>query len=161
MAKKPNTKKIVIAGIVVLLIGAGVYFYLKSRKKPEPKKTLKDVFDNLVFETNKDVIKDSSFPYLDELAKVLISEPTWKLSIVGHTDNVGKDAYNLELSKKRATAVKNYLTTKGVAPEIITSDGKGETNPIAPNDTEAGRSKNRRVEFFIVKPNNTTIDTTK
>lgn len=161
MAKKSNTKKIVIAGVIVLLIGAGVYLYLKSRKKADPKQTLKDVFDNLVFETNKDVIKDVSFPYLDELAKVLIAEPTWKLNIVGHTDNVGKDAYNLDLSKRRASAVKKYLVGKNIPETIITTDGKGETMPIASNDTEEGRAKNRRVEFFIIKPNNTTIDTTK
>lgn len=161
MAKKSNTKKIVIAGVVVLLIGAGIYLYLKSRKKPDPKQTLKDVFDNLVFETNKDVIKESSFPFLDELVKVLLAEPTWKLSIVGHTDNVGNDAYNLELSKKRAIAVKKYLTSKNIPETIITTDGKGETTPIASNETAEGRSKNRRVEFFIVKPNNATIDTTK
>jgi outer membrane protein OmpA-like peptidoglycan-associated protein len=161
MPKKTNTKKFIIAGIVVLLIGTGIYLYYKSRKKPDPKQTLKDVFDNLVFETNKDVIKEVSYPYLDELVKVLLAEPTWKLSIVGHTDNVGKDAYNLDLSKRRANSVKKYLISKNISEAIITADGKGETMPIAPNDTEEGRAKNRRVEFFIVKPNNTTINTTK
>jgi hypothetical protein len=162
MAKsKSNTKKIVIAGAVVLLLGVGIYCYLKSRQKNPEKKTLKDVFDNLVFETGKDVIKTQSFPYLDELALVLLSEPTWKLQIVGHTDNVGKDTFNLDLSKRRAISVKNYLTSKNIPEASITTDGKGETMPIATNDTPDGRAKNRRVEFVIVKPNNTTIDTTK
>lgn len=153
MAEKNNTKKLVIAGAVLLLIGLGIYFYVKSKKKPE-KQALQDVFDNLAFETGKDVIKETSFPYLDKLAEVLLAEPSWKLKIVGHTDNVGNDAYNLELSKRRATAVKKYLVAKSVMESSITTDGKGETAPIDTNDTAEGRAKNRRVEFTISKPNN-------
>jgi len=162
MAKaKSNTKKIVIAGAVVLLLGIGIYYYLKSRPKKDEEQALKDVFDNLVFETGKDVIKPQSFPYLDELALVLLAKPNWKLQIVGHTDNVGNDAFNLDLSKRRAISVKNYLTSKNIPEASITTDGKGETTPVASNSTADGRAKNRRVEFLIVKPNNTTIDTTK
>jgi OmpA-OmpF porin, OOP family len=162
MAKeKSNTKKIVIASAVVLLIGLGIYYYIKTRPKKDEKKALQDVFDNLVFETGKDVIKTQSFPYLDGLVAVLLAEPTWKLQIVGHTDNVGEDVFNLDLSKRRAISVKNYLTAKNIPEMSITTDGKGETMPIASNETLDGRAKNRRVEFYIVKPNNTTIDTTK
>lgn len=157
MAEKSNTKKIVIAGAILLLIGLGVYLYVKSRKKDE-KKALQDVFDNLAFETGKDVIKETSYPYLDKLAEVLLAEPTWKLLIVGHTDNVGNDAYNLELSKRRATAVKKYLVGKSIPESSISTDGKGETMPIDTNDTPEGRSKNRRVEFTIRKPNSETVE---
>jgi OOP family OmpA-OmpF porin len=160
MAKPNNTKKILLASTIVLLLGLGVYIYIKYKPKSE-KKALKDVFDNLVFETGKDVIKPSSFEYLDKLVEVLLAEPTWKLQIIGHTDNVGKDTYNLELSNKRATAVKKYLMSKNVPEISITSIGKGETMPIADNKTAEGRLKNRRVEFIIVKPNNSTISTTK
>lgn len=160
MAKPNNTKKILLASTIVLLLGLGVYIYIKYKPKSE-KKALKDVFDNLVFETGKDVIKPSSFEYLDKLVEVLLAEPTWKLQIIGHTDNVGKDAYNLELSNKRATAVKKYLVSKNIPETSITSIGKGETMPIADNKTAEGRLKNRRVEFIIVKPNNSTISTTK
>jgi OOP family OmpA-OmpF porin len=160
MSKTNNTKKILLATAVVLLVGLGVYFYIKAKPKAE-KKALQDVFDNLVFETGKDVIKPSSFEYLDKLAQVLIAEPTWKLQIVGHTDNVGKDSYNLELSNKRANAVKKYLISKSIPETLITSIGKGETMPIADNKTVEGRFKNRRVEFAIVKVNNSTISTTK
>jgi len=160
MAKANNTKKILLASTIVLLLGIGVYFYIKSKPKT-PKKALQDVFDNLVFETGKDVIKPSSFDYLDKLVEVLLAEPTWKIQIIGHTDSVGNDAYNLNLSNKRADAVKKYLISKNIPETLITSVGKGETMPIADNKTAEGRFKNRRVEFIIVKPNNSTISTTK
>jgi len=160
MAKSNTTKKILIASTIVLLLGLGVYVYLTNKPKLE-KKALKDVFDNLVFETGKDVIKPSSFEYLDKLSEVLLAEPTWKLQIIGHTDSVGNDAYNLNLSNKRADAVKKYLISKNIPENFITSIGKGETMPIADNKTAEGRLKNRRVEFIIVKPNNSTIGTTK
>lgn len=159
--KTSTTKKVVITGAVLLLLGLGIYLYLQSRPKTDPKKTLQDVFDNLVFETNKDVIKPESNSYLDKLVEVLLADPSWKLQIVGHTDNVGKDAFNLDLSKRRANSVKTYLISKSIPETSITTDGKGETVPIATNDTEQGRAKNRRVEFIIVKPNNTVVKTTK
>ncbi len=157
-------KVIIIASAVLIIGGIGYYFWKKNqdkkKEKPAEKKVLKDVFDNLTFETNKDVIKDVSFPYLNELADTLISSPEWTLKIIGHTDNVGKDDSNLDLSMRRAVSVKKYLVSKGVLDSVITAEGKGETMPIASNDTEEGKSKNRRVEFTITKPNNTTITTT-
>jgi len=160
MAKPNNTKKILLASTIVLLLGIGVYLYLTNKPKT-PKKALQDVFDNLVFETGKDVIKPSSFEYLDKLVEVLLAEPTWKIQIIGHTDSVGNDTYNLNLSNKRADAVKKYLISKNISENLITSIGKGETMPIADNKTVDGRLKNRRVEFIIMKPNNSTISTTK
>lgn len=158
---KSNTKKIFFAGAVIILLGIGIYFYIKLHPKKDEQKALKDVFDNLVFETGKDVIKPQSFQYIDELALVLLAKPTWKLQIIGHTDNVGNDAFNLDLSKRRAISVKNYLISKNIPEASITTDGKGETTPVVSNNTAEGRAKNRRVEFFIVKPNNTTINTIK
>ena len=154
-----KNKKIAIGAGIVLLIGGLVY--LLTRKPRTPKDTLKDVFDNLSFEFGKAVILPSSYPFLDELSDVLTKDPTWKLKIVGHTDNVGSDASNLELSKKRAIAVSNYLVSKGIDASRITTDGKGETMPIATNDTPEGRDKNRRVEFFIIKPDKSVVSTTK
>jgi outer membrane protein OmpA-like peptidoglycan-associated protein len=138
MAKSSTTKKVVITVGILALIGLGIYLYKKSRK-PKETDVLKDAFDNLVFETNKDVIKPESFPFLDELATVLSKSKDWKLTIVGHTDNVGSDKFNLDLSKRRANSVKNYLTYKGIADASITTDGKGESMPIAPNETPEGR----------------------
>jgi OmpA-OmpF porin, OOP family len=118
--------------------------------KPEEKAALQKAFENLLFESNKDVIVSSSFHSLDGLAKVMINNPHAKLHLAGHTDNVGDDAANLDLSKRRAESVKAYLGRKGVSPDRITTEGFGETQPKASNDTEEGRKMNRRVEMNLV-----------
>jgi OOP family OmpA-OmpF porin len=153
-----NKKKIIIGTIIAGIVG--YFIWRKLRVKPE-QKTLRDVFDNLTFETGKSIIKSTSFPYLDELATVLIEDPTWNLKVVGHTDNVGSDQINLRLSKARAEAVKKYLVDKGIAITRIETAGFGETKPIASNTTPDGREKNRRVEFTIIKPNGTDVTVTK
>jgi OmpA-OmpF porin, OOP family len=126
----------------------------KNKGCPELKKAdadaLQKAFDNLLFETNKDVIVESSFSSLDALAKVLRNNPRYKLYLEGHTDNVGEDAANMDLSKRRSASVKNYLVKKGVTADRITTDGFGETRPVASNDTDDGRHKNRRVEMTII-----------
>jgi outer membrane protein OmpA-like peptidoglycan-associated protein len=116
----------------------------------EEEQILKKAFDNLEFETGKDIIRSSSFASLDELATLLKKKPTWKLRIAGHTDNVGKPAANLKLSEKRAKAVKKYLTEKGVADANLIAEWYGQTKPIASNKTPEGRQKNRRVEMTIL-----------
>ncbi len=110
---------------------------------------LKTAFDNLEFETAKDVIVESSFAALDELAEVLKKKSTWKLDISGHTDNVGDDDKNMLLSKKRAESLKNYLISKGIDASRLNTFYYGETKPIADNNTPEGRKKNRRVEMKI------------
>ncbi|HNS42502.1 MAG TPA: OmpA family protein, partial [Taishania sp.] len=114
------------------------------------KEILKTAFDNLEFETGKDIIKEVSKPSLDELAGVLVKKPEWKLQIAGHTDNVGNAQSNLILSKKRAEAVKNYLSSKGVDASRFSVLYFGQTMPIADNNTPEGRQKNRRVEMSII-----------
>ena len=111
---------------------------------------LKTAFDNLEFEVAKDIILAGSFNSLDELAGVLMKKPSWKLEITGHTDNAGDDASNLILSKKRAEAVKTYLSSKGIDIGRFVIQYYGETKPIADNSTAEGRAKNRRVEMKIV-----------
>jgi len=111
---------------------------------------LKMAFDNLEFESAKDIIKDESKPSLDELATVLLKKTTWKLEISGHTDNVGDDNANMVLSKKRAESLKNYLISKGVETTRLTALYFGETKSIADNNTPEGRKKNRRVEMKII-----------
>lgn len=160
MAKMTTTKKVIIGVTIVGLIGLAIYLYKKS-KKGGTQDVLKDVFDNLTFETGKDIIKPESFPFLDELAGVLSKAKDWKISIIGHTDDVGSDVKNLELSKRRANAVKNYLVGKSVVDSQITADGKGETMPIVANDSAENRAKNRRVEFVITKPDNTIVSAKK
>jgi outer membrane protein OmpA-like peptidoglycan-associated protein len=116
----------------------------------EVEEILKTAFDNLEFETGKDIIKESSLPSLSELAAVLRKKSTWNLQISGHTDNVGDDQKNLILSKKRAEAVKNYMMTQGIDATRLYALYFGETMPIATNDTPEGRQKNRRVEMKII-----------
>lgn len=111
---------------------------------------IKTAFNNLEFATAKDIILDPSKPALDELAEVLMKKPLWKLEISGHTDNVGDDNANLVLSKKRAESLKNYLVSKGISADRMTTLYFGEAKPIAENNTPEGREKNRRVEMKIV-----------
>jgi OOP family OmpA-OmpF porin len=102
------------------------------------------------FETGRATIKPVSFPILDDVLELLKSKPSMKLGVHGHTDSKGVPANNLKLSKDRAAAVRRYLEGKGIAPSRLESDGFGQTKPIAPNDTDDGRAKNRRVEFKIL-----------
>lgn len=117
--------------------------------KQEEKEVIKRAFDNLEFETGKAIIKPSSYQSLMELADLLKEHDDWKLSIAGHTDNVGSEVSNMKLSKERALAVKKFLVNKWVKEENIRAAWFGETVPLAPNDTPEGRQKNRRVELSI------------
>ncbi len=118
--------------------------------KKEEQEILKKAFDNLEFETGKSTIKKSSLASLNDLAEVMKNRSEFKLSLSGHTDNVGKPESNLTLSKNRTMAVKNYLVKKGVDPDRIKTEWFGQTIPIADNTTPQGRQKNRRVEMKIV-----------
>ena len=86
---------------------------------------------------------------LDKLVTVLSNHPDTNINIYGHTDSVGTDAANKTVSERRASAVKNYLSANGIASSRMFTEGLGKTQPIATNDTEAGRATNRRVEFAI------------
>jgi outer membrane protein OmpA-like peptidoglycan-associated protein len=116
----------------------------------EVEEILKMAFDNLEFETGKDIIKEGSIPSLTELAGVLKKKADWGLQISGHTDNVGDDQKNMILSKKRAEAVKNFMISQGIDGTRLNVLFFGETMPIASNDTPEGRQKNRRVEMKII-----------
>lgn len=130
-------------------------------KKEEPKdvvvltkeeqEILKKAFDNLEFESGKDIIKPESFASLDELAELMKKKPEWLLRVSGHTDNVGKAPANMKLSEKRAKSVKAYLVKKGIDEARIITEWFGQTKPIAPNTTPEGRQKNRRVEMLILE----------
>lgn len=116
----------------------------------EVQEILNTAFENLEFETGKDVIKLESIPSLTELAEVLLKRPEWKLQIAGHTDNVGDDQKNLILSKKRAESVKRFMESKGIDASRLSVLYFGETQPIGDNSTAEGRQKNRRVEMTII-----------
>ncbi len=106
---------------------------------------------NLYFEQSSSKIKTQSFPQLDKLVNTMKLNPKVKLEIVGYTDNNGDPRQNLALSHFRATVVSNYLFNKGIAANRIRAVGKGQEEPIAPNDTEEKKKKNRRVEFVITE----------
>jgi OOP family OmpA-OmpF porin len=102
----------------------------------------------ILFDLDKDTLQPDSKPTLDEIAKLLQNNPELKLKIVGHTDNQGTADYNLGLSRRRAASVVTALTSQyAIAGERLSSEGAGPTQPVAPNDTEEGRAKNRRVEL--------------
>jgi len=103
----------------------------------------------LLFNTGSAIIKQESFAVLDNVVKVMIDNPNYKLDIEGHTDNTGSAQENMNLSSQRAEAAKNYITSKGIKQDRIRAIGYGEKKPIANNTTEEGRSKNRRVDFNI------------
>ncbi|MFM2227392.1 MAG: hypothetical protein RL664_735 [Bacteroidota bacterium] len=119
--------------------------------KEEEKQVIKKAFENLEYKTSSDVILSSSFSSLDELAKLMAVNSTWKLRISGHTDNVGPREANLGLSRRRSESVKKYMISKGVAADRFEVLYFGPDKPIAPNNTEDGRARNRRVEMLIVE----------
>ena len=116
----------------------------------EQRKVVDEAFGALEFENGKSIIKESSYPSLLELVKLLDNNADWKVSFTGHTDNVGEAMFNMLLSKKRAEAVKEFLNQFGVDDNRIVVDFYGETKPISTNDTEEGRSRNRRVDMVLI-----------
>jgi outer membrane protein OmpA-like peptidoglycan-associated protein len=103
----------------------------------------------IYFDVNKDVVKPESYGTLKNIADVLTENPEVKIKIVGYTDADGADAANLDLSKRRAASVKNELVkTFGIDAARIETDGKGEMQPVAPNDVPVNKALNRRVEFL-------------
>jgi OOP family OmpA-OmpF porin len=114
----------------------------------EDRRVVREAIKNLEFEFGKATIREKSFPSLQRVAKILVDK-NFSLKLAGHTDNVGSADANLKLSKDRAESVKAYLVEQGANPSRIEAVGYGKTQPIASNKTEAGRQKNRRVEFTL------------
>jgi OOP family OmpA-OmpF porin len=107
------------------------------------------ITQQIQFEYNRAVIKPGiSYKILDEVVGVLNDNPKIALEVQGHTDNVGPDAYNMHLSQSRADAVRAYLVSHGVAPDRLVSKGYGFHQPLVPNNTDANRALNRRVQFI-------------
>ncbi len=106
--------------------------------------------EGVKFETNSDRLTASSAGDLDKAAQTLTENPGVHVIVAGHTDSMGNDQYNLDLSQKRAEMVKMYLVGKGVEAERLIARGFGETEPVASNDTPRGRAQNRRVELRIL-----------
>ena len=110
------------------------------------------ILDKVYFQTNKATIKKVSYDILNDVAQVMLDNPDITLlEVAGHTDNVGNDASNLDLSQRRAESVREYIIAKGVDPERLVAKGYGETTPIDTNKTTTGKANNRRVEFTMLK----------
>jgi OOP family OmpA-OmpF porin len=130
----------------------------EPEKPPEPPARVEvrdnkiEIHEKIQFEYNKATIKEESFSLLSEIAEVIKKNGhIKKIAIEGHASSEGNDAYNLKLSDQRAKSVMKHLVEKGGLPaELFTAKGYGETKPIADNETDEGKEKNRRVEFNIV-----------
>ncbi len=107
---------------------------------------------DISFAIGKADIAPNFRPVLDKFASSLAENPVTLVTIVGHTDSTGSDAINLPLSMNRATHARDYLVNRGVGGKRFTVDGRGASEPVAPNDNVANRARNRRVEIFVAEP---------
>ena len=131
---------------------------LQALPAPEPEPIIEmpvekgEVFimKNLHFATNRTRILPISEEALDLLYQHLEKNPDLRIRIIGHTDNIGRESANQKLSEGRAEAVRKELIERGITPERIEAEGRGESQPIDTNDTEEGRQNNRRVEIEIL-----------
>ena len=114
----------------------------------EDRRIVSEAIRNLEFEFGKATIRSKSLPYLNRVAEMMVKKG-FSLKLAGHTDAIGSEAANMKLSKDRAESIKNYLISQNVNNAKIEATGYGKTQPIATNKTEAGRQKNRRVEFTL------------
>ncbi len=130
-------------------IEANLLVFLENKAKPE-RVTWFD-FDRLQFETGKTTPQVSSREQLQNIAHILAAYPSVKAMIGGYTDNVGNPGANKRLSKARADSVRRELTRMGVEASRISAKGYGESHPIATNDTEEGRAKNRRISLGVTQ----------
>jgi outer membrane protein OmpA-like peptidoglycan-associated protein len=107
--------------------------------------------NNVFFDFDKWDLRPESFVELDRVVKLLNENPAMEIELSAHTDSYGSDDYNFKLSDNRARSCMEYLLSKGIIPNRVTSQGYGETKPVAANDTPENRQLNRRVEFKIMK----------
>jgi len=166
--KKNRTMGAVVGAVGGGLAGGAIGAYMDSQKKDLEKNLHKEIQagaarvdkmpNNVVritmtnqtaFDTNSTSIKPAFFSTMDKVADVVIRYGKTTLTIVGHTDNKGGVEYNQKLSEHRALSVAQYLESKDVNPVRLATLGKGESEPIASNDTETGRQANRRVEIYL------------
>jgi outer membrane protein OmpA-like peptidoglycan-associated protein len=145
-------------GLIGLPLGALAGYYYGDKLMPpknedrvalETDKRARVTFSDVLFESDSAQIKRDATPYLNPLISYLNDNPARKVWIEGHTDSIGTAAHNLDLSMRRAEAVRDILVTTGVDSERIAVKGIGQSKPIASNDTEDGRRLNRRVEIEV------------
>ena len=122
----------------------------KLGENPDPRDVARALsLQTINFELDKAFIPDVNKPFLDRATKIITEVPNMKLMIIGHTDSLASDEYNLKLSRERAESVKEYLVSQGIDASKLVTKGLGESEPIADNSTELGRFRNRRIEFTV------------
>jgi outer membrane protein OmpA-like peptidoglycan-associated protein len=121
----------------------------KSFDKIEKGKAI--VLNNVYFEQSSFIMQKESYPELDKVVSMLKTNPQTKIEIGGHTDNIGDNRLNLALSENRAKVILNYLVSKGIDEDRLLYKGYGGSKPVAPNDTEDNKKKNRRVEIVGIQ----------
>jgi OmpA-OmpF porin, OOP family len=121
-----------------------------AKPKPAPVAEKVTLAADVLFDFDKSVLKPEGKSKLDDLANKVKAINLEVVIAIGHTDSIGSDAYNQKLSVRRAESVKAYLVSKGVEPNRIYTEGKGEKQPVASNKTKEGRQKNRRVEIEVI-----------
>jgi outer membrane protein OmpA-like peptidoglycan-associated protein len=163
-----RTQGAVLGAVGGGLAGAAVGAYMDRQKRDLEKNLAKEIqagqakiekmpndmvritmTSQTAFDTNSTDIKPGFYTTLDKLADVVVTYGKTTLTVVGHTDNVGSDKYNQDLSLRRAHSVARYFESKRVDPVRMAISGKGETQPVASNNSEAGRQQNRRVEIYL------------
>lgn len=164
--RNDRTAKILGAGIGGLA-GAGIGAYMDRQERELRARTqgtdvqvvregdnlLLNIPSGITFAYNSATVQPQFQRTLDQVAQTLAQYNQTYIDVYGFTDSTGSDAYNQQLSERRATAVADYLASRGVQPARIGTRGFGESNPVASNETEAGRAANRRVEIKIVPIN--------
>jgi outer membrane protein OmpA-like peptidoglycan-associated protein len=166
--KKDRTKGAVIGAVGGGLAGGAVGAYMDGQKRDLEKNLAQEIqtgqarveklpndvvritmTSQTAFDTNSTAIKPGFYSTLDKLADVVVRYDKTTLTVVGHTDNVGSDKYNQDLSQRRALSVAQYFESKRVNPVRLATAGKGEAQPVAANTSESGRQLNRRVEIYV------------
>jgi len=162
-SKKDRNRGVLIGAGIGALTGGAVGNYM-DKQEDELRKQLRgtgvsvtrtdnDIIlnmpSNITFDVDKYALKDQFIPTLDSVVLVLNKYDKTLVTVEGHTDSTGSDAYNQKLSENRALSVSNYLLNKGIKQQRLAAIGKGETEPVADNNTENGRALNRRVEITL------------
>ena len=111
-----------------------------------------DIPSDISFDTGRADVKGNFRPILDRFGGGLVENPAAQVTIIGHTDSTGGTALNNQLSIDRAASTRNYLASHGVAQQRVFIEGRGEREPVASNDNDAGRARNRRVEIYVAEP---------
>ena len=124
----------------------------KKRKAPEirEKERRNFVFEPIYFDYDKDELKAEYFSYLSDMARIVLDHTDLRIKMTGHTDADGSDAYNKDLSQRRAKVIQDFFVKKGIPLHKIVIDFKGESEPVDNNKTDNGKQRNRRVDFAFI-----------